>query len=317
MANVETPTTFMSNYQASRQNKRDDRQDAQKELYSIYDEKRKRQDHKAKIDMDEETQRHRMTINPLTESIELYQNRKNWGTLDSDIERHHNKTDNDKHEGYLREDAMKSNLDWNIYTRGQRSSEYAKGGNRFNSAESDAQVVKRAKAMTIQDDQQDNAIKGLQLTEEELLRQGKDSKWETKVQKNYYDTADQNFDDDKKQIATQQYNNSFWNPLMMAGEGFDKERRGFELSKRQYGMQNRMFDLNDKSQEAISHFTEMRNSYLQDLSNTDKPMLKEEYLRKVEAMGLIDKYLQKMKVSGSADMSGMMGQLGPNGGLKG
>ena len=315
MANVEAPTTFMSNYQASRQNKREDRQDSEKELYSIYNEERKRQNHKAKIDMDEETQRHRMTMNPLSESIELYKNKLSWGTLNSDISRHRAKTRNDKEEGLLREYQMESDLDWDLYTRGQNIDEYG-AGQRFTPEQKDAIDAKRTNADTIQHNDQTLKISQQGLNADEQARLKETSAFETKVSGKYYDTANKLYDADKDEIARKQVNNSFWNPLQMASEGFAQQGRGFELSKRHYGSQKKMFDLNDKSQEAIAHFTGIRNSYLQDLSNTVKRMPDDEYKRKVEAMNLIDKYLQKMKVPGSADLSGMLQGVNLNGGLK-
>ena len=315
MANVEAPTTFMSNYQASRQNKREDKQDSEKSLYSIYDEKRKRENHKAKIDMDEETQRHRMTMNPLSESIELYKNKLSWGTLDSDINRHREKTRNDKEEGLLRENQMESNLDWDLYTRGQNIDEYG-AGQRFTTEQKDAVDAKRTNSDTIQHNDQINKEAQQKLVGNELYRQGLASATENKEAENYDKIYNEIFGAHSREIGLKQVNNSLWNPLQMASEGYAQQGRDFESSKRRYAMQNRMFDLNDKSQEAVEHFTEIRNSYLQDLSNTDKPMTKEDYRRKVEAMNQIDKYLQTMKVPGSANLSGMLQGVNLNGGLE-
>ena len=111
MANVEAPSTFMTSYQQGRQNRRQDRLDTQKLGFSVFDESRRRQKHKAQMDRAMEDTQHLKTMNPLLESLELYKNEKAWNTLDSDISRHKETTRHQKADNTLRERKLQSDVD--------------------------------------------------------------------------------------------------------------------------------------------------------------------------------------------------------------
>ena len=103
MARVEAPTTFMTAYQQGRQNRRQDKLDNQNLAFSVFDEKRNRDKHEAFIDRAEEDTRHAKTMNPLMESLRLYENELKWNTLDSSISRHKEETRHQKADHRLTE----------------------------------------------------------------------------------------------------------------------------------------------------------------------------------------------------------------------
>jgi len=82
---VEAPSTFMTAHQQSKDNQRRDKLDDQNLAFSIFNESRARAKHDYQMDMGEENVRHAKTMNPLLESIKLYENEYKWGTLDTDI----------------------------------------------------------------------------------------------------------------------------------------------------------------------------------------------------------------------------------------
>ena len=114
---VEGPETFMTAYQQGRQNRRQDEQDNEKLAFSIFGEKRARDKHDAFIDRAEEDTRHAKTMNPLMESLRLYENQLKFNTLDSEISRHREKTRADKQSHILSEAKKISDLDYSTYSR--------------------------------------------------------------------------------------------------------------------------------------------------------------------------------------------------------
>lgn len=128
MANVEAPSTFMTSYQQGRQNKRQDRQDNIKLGFTIFDEDRRREKHKAQMDRAMEDTRHLKTMNPFLESLEKYKNELKWSTLESDVIKSKDATKHQVISNVIRENDMRSDLDNIIWQRMQNPDLYGRGG---------------------------------------------------------------------------------------------------------------------------------------------------------------------------------------------
>jgi|15BtaG_2_1085339.scaffolds.fasta_scaffold01610_3 hypothetical protein len=128
MANVEAPSTFMTSYQQGRQNKRQDRQDNIKLGFTIFDEDRRREKHKAQMDRAMEDTRHLKTMNPFLESLERYKNELKWSTLESDVIRNKDATKHQVISNVIKENDMRSDLDNIIWQRMQNPDLYGRGG---------------------------------------------------------------------------------------------------------------------------------------------------------------------------------------------
>ena len=166
---VEAPTTMMQAYQQGRQNRRQDKLDDQKLAFSIFDEKRQRDKHELFIDSGEESLRHAKTMNPLMESLRLYENELKFNTLDSSIARHKEETRHQREKHLINEATMMSTLDNQQMKYGQGTS-YLQDGSAYDSNITPDMGAKYDKKRDLMVDTQ---ISGLDVANTELSTQGK------------------------------------------------------------------------------------------------------------------------------------------------
>ncbi len=237
---VEGPQTFMTAYQQGRQNRRQDEQDNQKLAFSIFGEKRARDKHDAFIDRAEEDTRAAKTMNPLMESLRLYENQLKFNTLDSSISRHREKTRADKQEHILSEAKKRSDLDYSTYSRGQDSSQYGYGT---------ATTEKQQEKIDTRRGLMDKVVEG-GLRETDTL-QGIDADLNNidaliarETGKQFTDTV-ANDPDRLRELASGIINNNYINPTLAKTEDYNKLFDQFGIDKRSRNYQGQLLDLGD------------------------------------------------------------------------